>query len=136
MARADFDEAEGGWRQNPKVGCAAGVVVFITLVFALSKICCNGGGGDKVVGDEVTMVCPHCKHVYEVERDSVGVEEEASADAFQGAACNVPCPECGKKDSVPAQVCNKCGKHYAPPKTAEELKDFKCTHCGKKPWGK
>ena len=136
MAGVDFDDSEGGWRKSPVVGCVAGGIIFLTFVFVVSKLCCRGGGDEKIVGDEVTMVCPHCKHVYEVERDSVGVAAAAAADAFQSKACTVPCPKCKKTDSVVAAICNKCKKPYAPPKTAEALKSFKCPHCGKKPWGR
>jgi len=136
MGGMDFDDSEGGWKRNPVVGIVAGGIVFILFIMALSKICCSGADDEKIVGDEVTMICPHCKHVYQVARDSVNVKDATNDDAFQSEAGKVPCPECGKKDSVVAATCNKCGKPYAPPKTAEALKNFKCPHCGKKPWGK
>ena len=136
MGDADLDDSEGGWKKSPVVGCAAGGVILITLIIALCRINCGGGGEGPVVGGKVTMICPHCNEVHKVSLDDVGVPEDASADEAQDKARNAPCPKCGKTDSVVAATCRKCGKPFAPPTTREKLEDLKCPHCGERPWGR
>jgi len=136
MSIGNVHDSGGGWKRNPLVGAAAGIAALILFVSIVSRICCRGRGEEEhVVGNTVTMVCPHCKAVYEVEREQVGAGGEDSADGFQAKACEVACPKCGRKGSAVAAFCSQCGKPFAPPATMKQLEGFTCPHCGKNPWG-
>jgi len=132
----DLDEG-AGWKRNPLVGCAAGAVVLLTLVFLLSRIQCGGTRyPTPQTAGKLTLVCRKCDHVWEVTPADVGATEEDEEEGFRMKAEASACPKCGAAESVVAFFCRKCGKPFAPPayEPGTQPKPFRCPHCGKDPF--
>jgi len=127
---------EGGWRHNPVVLGVLTLIVLISLCVVVTRVACKGEEKDPLAGDAVTLICPHDSHVFGVPRAQLGLDPEADADQVQAKIVDVACPECGKKDCVLPVYCLACGEPFAPPKTAVPVKEHKCPHCGKSPWGR
>jgi len=127
---------EDGWRRNPVVLAVLALIVLISLCFVVTRVACTGGEKEPLSGDAVTLICPHDNHVFRVPRAQLGLDADADADQVQAKIVDVACPKCGKKDCVLPVYCLACGKPFAPPKTAVKVKEFKCPHCGKSPWGR
>lgn len=127
---------EGGWRRNPVVLGVLTLIVLISLYAVVTRVACKREERDPLAGDAVTLICPHDSHVFRVPRAELGLDAEADADQVQAKIVDVACPECGKQDCVLPVYCLACGEPFAPPETAVKVKEYKCPHCGKSPWGR
>ncbi|MFC1806159.1 hypothetical protein ACFL09_04175 [Planctomycetota bacterium] len=125
-----------GWQRNPIVGVVLVLVIAATAYFVVSQFSGNGTTRDPLAGDAVTLICPHDGEVFKVPRAQLGVGAEADPDQIQGKIREVACPKCSKKECVLPVYCRSCSKPFASPKTATKIKEFKCPHCGKSPWGR
>ena len=126
----------GGWQRSPIVGIILVIVIGITFYFVMSRTACKPTIEDPLTGDAVTLICPHDGEVFKVSRQDLGVDANADPDQIQAKIRDVACPKCEKKDCVLPVYCLSCGKPFAAPKTAKKIREFKCPHCGKSPWGR
>ena len=132
---SDDSTDEGGWRRNPTVAVAAVAVALLALSTLVCRVACRERAAPSPTDQSVMMICPHCGTTYKVSAKDVGVEEDVIADVVQQRAASTPCPKCGKTDCVPALICPKCAKPFAPPKTTDQTKAPTCPHCGASLWG-
>ena len=114
----------------------AGVVFLLALSNLVCRVACRDRGAPTQADAAVSMICPHCGKVYTVSSEDVRVDPLSSPDVVQQEATKVPCPKCGKSDSVIAMTCPKCGKAFAPPKVQDPATSPKCPHCGERLWGR
>jgi len=132
------DDEQGGWRHNPRVAIAVATVaiLFVAIGFSCSCLRSCRRRSERPEGlprpsDNITLVCPHCKHLYTVSRDEL---DDIPGRGASVKVAKIPCPKCGKTGSVAALRCKKCGKYFSPIPTAGGAPIVVCPHCKKDPW--
>jgi len=128
-------EEDGGWRHDPRVAYAAvGVVLLVLIVAGVRCIGCRGrevlptGFPGQEEDKGIVLICPHDQTEYAVTpRDVRKIE---GGGRFVVKALKVPCPKCGRTQSVQALPCPKCGKYYSPVADGQGAATTTCPHCG------
>ena len=126
----------GDWRRSPILGGVLVVLIIAAGYFVYSKVGGRTKSEDPFAGDAVTLICPHDSEVFKVPYKDLGLDATADPDQVQRKIVDVACPKCGKKECVVPVFCLSCDKPFAAPKTAEQIRECKCPHCGKSPWGR
>jgi hypothetical protein len=124
----------GGWRHDPRVAYAAvGVILLMLIIAGVRCIGCRGReimptGFPERHEQGIVLICPHDQTQYTVTPSDVRKIE--GGGRFAAKALRVPCPQCGRTDSVQALPCPKCGKYYSPVADGDGTPTTTCPHCG------
>ena len=144
-----------GWKSNPLVGIAAAVIIVLAVIIGFrcsSSDTETAAKSDLPEAKAVVLVCPKCKHQFEV--TEADVKDDPSDDYLVVKAMRKPCPKCGNVGCDEAVQCLKCGKYFlpmdlGPPAVAARRGEDpgaarrraasagpRCPHCGKDPYTK